>query len=73
MQLNIGHLDESGVYTGSFSTFALCGAIRAKVRKRVYMGGRGDVVMLLWQSLCAWGYDGDKRVFSPSGIRKGRE
>lgn len=32
MQLNIGHLDESGVYNGSFSTFALCGQLRNKVR-----------------------------------------
>lgn len=32
MQLNIGHLDESGVYNGSFSTFALCGQLRSKVR-----------------------------------------
>lgn len=32
VQLNIGHLDESGVYSGSFSTFALCGQLRSKVR-----------------------------------------
>ncbi|EFN59817.1 hypothetical protein CHLNCDRAFT_29353 [Chlorella variabilis] len=30
VQLNIGHLDESGVYNGSFSTFALCGQLRNK-------------------------------------------
>jgi hypothetical protein len=33
VQLNIGHLDENGDYTGSFSTFGLCGQIRAKVRR----------------------------------------
>jgi hypothetical protein len=32
VQLNVGHLDESGVYNGSFSTFALCGQLRSKVR-----------------------------------------
>ena len=32
VQINIGHLDENGVYTNSFSTFALCGQVRARVR-----------------------------------------
>lgn len=31
VQLNVGHLDDRGVYTGSFTTFALCGFIRAQV------------------------------------------
>ncbi len=32
MQINIGHLNEEGVYTtGQFSTFALTGAVRAQV------------------------------------------
>ena len=31
MQLNVGHLDEAGVYTNSFTTFALCGQLRIKV------------------------------------------
>ncbi|KAG5548102.1 hypothetical protein RHGRI_013708 [Rhododendron griersonianum] len=31
VQLNVGHLDEAGRYTGQFSTFALCGYIRAQV------------------------------------------
>ena len=35
VQINVGHLDESGVFSGSFSTFALCGQIRAKVRAKV--------------------------------------
>ncbi|XP_004487852.3 small ribosomal subunit protein eS21y [Cicer arietinum] len=30
VQINIGHLDESGVYNGHFSTFALCGYVRAQ-------------------------------------------
>eukprot|EP01018_Ginkgo_biloba_P013745 Gb_27652 [translate_table: standard] len=30
VQLNIGHLDENGVYTGQFTTFALCGFVRAQ-------------------------------------------
>ncbi|CAL5188044.1 unnamed protein product [Lathyrus oleraceus] len=31
VQINVGHLDESGVYNGHFSTFALCGFTRAQV------------------------------------------
>jgi len=31
VQINVGHLDESGVYNGQFSTFALCGFTRAQV------------------------------------------
>lgn len=31
VQINVGHLDESGVYNGHFSTFALCGYVRAQV------------------------------------------
>ncbi|KAK2397841.1 40S ribosomal protein S21 [Trifolium repens] len=30
VQINIGHLDESGLYNGQFSTFALCGFTRAQ-------------------------------------------
>ena len=32
VQLNVGHVDENGVYTGQFTTFALCGFVRAQVR-----------------------------------------
>lgn len=32
VQINVGHLDELGRYTGTFSTFALCGFVRAQVR-----------------------------------------
>ncbi|KAK1592746.1 hypothetical protein Q3G72_029728 [Acer saccharum] len=30
VQINIGHLDNDGIYTGQFSTFALCGFVRAQ-------------------------------------------
>ncbi|OAP04153.1 hypothetical protein AXX17_AT3G29960 [Arabidopsis thaliana] len=30
VQLNIGHLDANGLYTGQFTTFALCGFVRAQ-------------------------------------------
>ena len=32
MQINIGHLDAQGVYTGQYTTFALSGEVRARVR-----------------------------------------
>ncbi|XP_054804814.1 40S ribosomal protein S21-2-like [Prosopis cineraria] len=32
VQINIGRLDENGIYNGHFSTFALCGFIRAQAR-----------------------------------------
>lgn len=32
MQLNIGHLNEEGIYNGQFTTFALAGKVRAQVR-----------------------------------------
>jgi len=28
VQLNVGHIDANGVYTGTYTTFALCGYIR---------------------------------------------
>ncbi|KAL9676646.1 hypothetical protein QQ045_004862 [Rhodiola kirilowii] len=31
VQINIGHLDANGVYNNQFSTFALCGYVRAQV------------------------------------------
>ncbi|KAJ8493262.1 hypothetical protein OPV22_014983 [Ensete ventricosum] len=42
VQINIGHLDESGVYTGQFTTFALSGFIRAQ-------GDADSSVDRLWQ------------------------
>mmetsp|Transcript_18575 Transcript_18575/g.60557 ORF Transcript_18575/g.60557 Transcript_18575/m.60557 type:complete len:83 (+) Transcript_18575:45-293(+) len=41
-QINIGHLDEHGVYTGNYTTFALSGYVRNM--------GEGDSALdLLWQ------------------------
>ena len=31
VQLNIGHLNDEGSYTGAFTTFALAGRVRAQV------------------------------------------
>ncbi|XP_059652405.1 small ribosomal subunit protein eS21y-like [Cornus florida] len=42
VQINIGHLDEGGRYAGQFSTFALCGFIRAQ-------GDADSSVDRLWQ------------------------
>ncbi|KAG6428122.1 hypothetical protein SASPL_112371 [Salvia splendens] len=42
VQLNIGHVDERGIYTGQFSTFALCGFIRAQ-------GDADSALDRLWQ------------------------
>jgi small subunit ribosomal protein S21e len=30
VQINVGHVDANGFYTGQFSAFALCGFIRSK-------------------------------------------
>ena len=32
IQINIGHLDDTGVYTGQYTTLALSGFVRAMVR-----------------------------------------
>jgi len=32
VQINIGHLDKDGVFTGDFTTFAFCGFIREQGR-----------------------------------------
>ncbi|KAL6519832.1 Small ribosomal subunit protein eS21y [Orobanche minor] len=42
VQINIGHLDEKGVCTTGFSTFALCGFIRAQ-------GDADGALDRLWQ------------------------
>ncbi|MFQ6650138.1 hypothetical protein Gotur_022547 [Gossypium turneri] len=34
VQINVGHLDELGRYTGTFSTFALCGFVRAQTWRK---------------------------------------
>ncbi|KAG5582196.1 hypothetical protein H5410_052823 [Solanum commersonii] len=36
VQLNVGHLDEFGRYTGQFTTYALCGFIRAHLKLAFY-------------------------------------
>ncbi|CAL8161234.1 unnamed protein product [Prunus armeniaca] len=42
VQINVGHLDENGIYTGQFSTFALCGYVRA-------LGDADSGLDRLWQ------------------------
>ncbi|CAN4090282.1 unnamed protein product [Withania somnifera] len=42
VQLNVGHLDEFGRYTGQFTTYALCGFIRAQ-------GDADSALDRLWQ------------------------
>ncbi|KAI8020761.1 40S ribosomal protein S21-2 [Camellia lanceoleosa] len=42
VQINVGHLDEAGCYTGQFTTFALCGFVRAQ-------GDADSAVDRLWQ------------------------
>ncbi|CAK7340652.1 unnamed protein product [Dovyalis caffra] len=42
VQINIGHLDANGHYTGQFTTFALCGFVRAQ-------GDADSAVDRLWQ------------------------
>ena len=41
VQINIGHLDEQGIYNGQTTTYALCGFVRGMVRAlaRVYALG----------------------------------
>ena len=41
IQVNVGHLDESGLYTGSFSAFALTVQVRAK-------GDADSALDILW-------------------------
>ncbi|OAP04154.1 hypothetical protein AXX17_AT3G29960 [Arabidopsis thaliana] len=38
VQLNIGHLDANGLYTGQFTTFALCGFVRAQTVESIGYG-----------------------------------
>lgn len=42
VQLNIGHTDENGIYTGQFTTFALSGFVRAQ-------GDADSAIDRLWQ------------------------
>lgn len=49
MQLNIGNLDENGVFNGTFATFAMAGKIRSMV------GHEGTVASLKPELLCLCG------------------
>ncbi|KAF6142647.1 hypothetical protein GIB67_015133 [Kingdonia uniflora] len=33
VQINVGHLNDNGLYNGEFTTFALCGFVRAQLRE----------------------------------------
>lgn len=46
MQINLGHLDESGVYTGQFTTFALAGKVRSD-------GQADSAVDIMWRKKAA--------------------
>ncbi|KAL8136499.1 hypothetical protein V2J09_002500 [Rumex salicifolius] len=46
VQINVGHLDANGVYTGDFTTFALSGFVRAQ-------GDADSAVDRLWQKKAA--------------------
>jgi small subunit ribosomal protein S21e len=39
VQLNVGHLDANGVYDGRYTTVALAGYVRSKVRARARCDG----------------------------------
>jgi len=42
VQINVGHLNDEGVYTGQFTTFALAGKVRAQ-------GEADSALDLLWR------------------------
>mmetsp|Transcript_23398 Transcript_23398/g.32311 ORF Transcript_23398/g.32311 Transcript_23398/m.32311 type:complete len:83 (-) Transcript_23398:442-690(-) len=41
IQVNVGHLNDVGVYSGQYSTFALCGFVRT-------MGDGDSALDILW-------------------------
>jgi len=43
IQINIGHLDGNGVYTGQFTTFALSGLVRRRVSAAAIWSGTKNV------------------------------
>lgn len=57
MQINVGHLNEEGVYNGQFTTFALTGKVRVMVSS-ASAGLRGGVprgaAFCMQQLACAW-------------------
>jgi small subunit ribosomal protein S21e len=46
VQVNIGHLNEEGIYTGNFSTFALTGKVRIQ-------GESDSAIDALWKKKMA--------------------
>ncbi|XP_078436058.1 small ribosomal subunit protein eS21y-like [Wolffia australiana] len=42
VQINVGHVDENGIYTGQYTTIALCGFIRSQ-------GDADSALDRLWQ------------------------
>ncbi len=52
VQINIGHLNEEGVYTNTFTTFALSGMVRAVVSG---LAGRQTMIMVLYMGLWCFG------------------
>ncbi|XP_052146538.1 40S ribosomal protein S21-like [Oryza glaberrima] len=46
VQINIGHVDENGLYDGRFTTFALSGFIRAQI---IIIGDADSALDRLWQ------------------------
>jgi hypothetical protein len=50
VQLNIGHLNEEGIYNGQFTTFAMAGKVRSQVSN----------MMVLWFRLLFVGSAGVK-------------
>uniref|UniRef100_I1PZ15 40S ribosomal protein S21 n=1 Tax=Oryza glaberrima TaxID=4538 RepID=I1PZ15_ORYGL len=48
VQINIGHVDENGLYDGRFTTFALSGFIRAQIII-IRQGDADSALDRLWQ------------------------
>jgi len=49
VQINIGHVNASGAYTGSYTTFALCGFIRQE-------GKADEALSRLWEKKAVAGF-----------------
>ncbi|MBA0619021.1 hypothetical protein Godav_028275, partial [Gossypium davidsonii] len=60
VQINVGHLDELGRYTGTFSTFALCGFVRAQT---IYHPGGAEAEGALSPHTIGPPIDGSKYVW----------
>lgn len=54
VQINIGHLDANGLYTGQFTTFALCGFVRAQVLALAYLLFlKNQIFKFFWVWFCS--------------------